>query len=309
MKKLSRKVMPLSELIKRVSRWWSKPNANSDRSTKFFALSNLGDTARNRHIQSLHESGGFRNPDILAGALMSEADRQQCLALDAEALLRLRKNPYYYYLTARTKFYDQLILDAVVAGIRKILIVGAGFDTRFYRYGGFLAGHGVALAEADQPAAVEMKSRLASMLPHSERISYLKVDLNQQESWTDMLNWLSAEKPAPLLVLAEGVSPYVESASYLSFLAALASALPADSWLAYDFKWRGVKDDFGVNAEVRAPFRMPTDAAAINDLHTKPGYRSMDVMASHALMETFVPGWNAEISPLFQEDAVIKLVR
>jgi hypothetical protein len=121
--------MPLAKLNKLVPGLWGKPKEHTSGLASLSDLSNLVDTARIRHIQTLHESEDRRNPDILAGALMTAEVREQCFGLNAEAIMKMRKNPYYYYLTARTKFYDQLLLEAVVAGVRRVLIVGAGFDT------------------------------------------------------------------------------------------------------------------------------------------------------------------------------------
>lgn len=34
------------------------------------------------------------------------------------------------WIAARTKFYDQLVIDCLDAGIRQVVIVGAGYDAR-----------------------------------------------------------------------------------------------------------------------------------------------------------------------------------
>ena len=270
-------------------------------------MSNLAATARYRHIQSLHESNDRRNPDILAGALMTPEEHELCFRLDAETLVKMRKTPYYYYLTARTKFYDQLLLDAVVAGVRRVLIVGAGFDTRLYRFGGHLAAQGVEVAECDQPDAVTIKKQLAKTLPYSERVRYLSADLNRQETWNDLSGWLGADDAHPVLVFAEGVSPYVESSAFLSFLTALASLMPSDSWLAYDFKRRGAADNFGATEDILSPFRLPLDEELIKDQHTSLGFKGASLTPSLAVMKSHVPSWSEEVSQLFDEDALVQV--
>ncbi|MGO8754164.1 MAG: class I SAM-dependent methyltransferase [Gallionellaceae bacterium] len=266
-------------------------------------------TAHYRHIQSLHESNDRRNPDILAGALMIPEEREQCFRISAEALMKMRKTPYYFYLIARTKFYDQLVLDAVAAGVRRVLIVGAGFDTRFYRFGGHLAAYGVEVAECDQPDAATIKENLAKTLPYSERVRYLSADLNRKETWNDLSDWLSAGDTQPTLVFAEGVSPYVESSAFLSFLTTLASLLPSDSWLAYDFKRRGAADDFGATKDVPSPFRLPLDEEFIREHHAGLGFTRASLIPSLALMQAHVPSWNEAVCPLFDEDALVQVRR
>jgi methyltransferase (TIGR00027 family) len=301
--------MPLAKLNKLAPWLWGKPKEHTSALAGLSDLSNLADTARTRHIQSLHESDDRRNPDILAGALMTAEVCRQCFELNAQELMKMRKNPYYYYLAARTKFYDQLLLDAIVAGVRRVLIIGAGFDTRLYRFGGHLAAHGVEVAECDQPVAVTIKQKLAKKLPYSDRVQYLSADLNQQETWNELLDWLGVSDAAPVLVFAEGVSPYVESSSFLSFLTALASHMSSGSWLAYDFKRSGAGDDFGATDDVLSPFRLPLDEEFIKVKHASLGFRRVSLNPPLALMKTHVPSWNEEVSPLFHEDAVIQIRR
>ena len=271
-------------------------------------LSNLASTAFKRHLQSLHESGDRRNPDILAGALLSDQEREACLRIRGPELAALRVEPYYHYLTARTKVYDQVLLDAVVHGIRRAVIVGSGFDTRFHRFGGVLAAYNVDLAECDQPAAIAAKRKLAADLPYADRVHYFSIDLNEAPSWTELWDWICAGG-RPVLILAEGVSPYVESAAYEEFLAEVAARLPVGSRLAYDFKFSGVADGFGKNASVTSPFRLNLDTGSILGRHQKFGFEEVAVTTSRELMLEYVPSWTEQVSPLFTEDALIRAGR
>lgn len=301
--------MPLSKLNNPVSWFWRSLKEHTKAFPKMSDLSNLADTARIRHIQWLHESSDFGNPDDLAGELMAAKVRKECFKLNSEAIVKMRKNPYYYYLVARTKFYDQLLLDSVATGIRRVLIVGAGFDTRLYRFGDYLAKHGIEVAESDQPDAAAIKQKLAKKLPHSERVRYLTIDLNKQGTWNDLLDWLDTNNTDPTLIFAEGVSPYVESSKFLNFLAEIAARMPSGSWLAYDFKRVGARDDFGITEEVLSPFRLPLDKEFIEDKHASLGFTHVSLTSSLELMEAFIPSWNEEVSPLFDEDALLKVGR
>jgi methyltransferase (TIGR00027 family) len=267
-------------------------------------FSNLASTGYKRHLQSLHESGDRRNPDHLAGALLSPEERHRCLHMDAAALDALRAEPYYHYLTARTKAYDLLLLDAVVAGLRRVVIVGSGLDTRFHRYGGLLAAHGVDVAECDQPDAIAAKRAGAAGLPYAGRVGYFGIDLNSRPTWASLAAWVAAD-PRPVLMLAEGVSPYVETAAFVDFLQALAGLLPRGSRLGYDFKLGGVADGFGRTASVTTPFRLEFDPGKIVARHRRYGFEAAAVTASDALMHEHVPSWSEQVSPLFREDALI----
>lgn len=270
-------------------------------------FSNLVGTAYKRHVQSLHEHGDRRNPDVLAGALLSAEQRDHCLHLPAHAMEDMRRSPYYHYLTARTKAYDQTLLGAVAAGIRRVLIMGSGFDTRLYRFGGHLEALGVEVAECDQPLAMAAKQQLASGLPCAGRVVYLGVDLNFPGTWAGLRRWLG-EGSSPALLIAEGVSPYIEQACFMDLLEELPKLLPAASRVAYDFKLAGVADDFGKGPGVSVPFRIALDERAITEMHADLGYRNTSTMNSLALMRMHVPSWDEDVSPLFHEDAMVELL-
>lgn len=270
------------------------------------SFSNLASTAYKRHVQSLHEQGDRRNPDVLAGALLSAEQRDQCLHLPAKALADMRRSPYYHYLTARTKAYDQMLLDAVATGIRRVLILGAGFDTRLYRYGGHLAAMGVDVAECDQPSAMAVKQQLASVLPSAGRVAYFGVDLNVPNTWGVLRQWLG-EGSSPALLISEGVSPYIAQACFVALLEELPRLVCAGSRVAYDFKLAGVADDFGRGPGVSAPFRLDLDERAIAKFHAGLGFRQTSTTNSLAMMREHVPSWNEGISPLFREDALVEL--
>ena len=239
---------------------------------------------------------------------MQPRERDRCLRLSPAALADLRSSPYYYYLVARTKFYDQAMLDGVARGIRRIVLIGSGHDTRLYRFGGHFAALDVDLAECDQPDAITAKQSLAAGLPHARRVAYLGIDLNTPESWEGLQSWL-ATNTLPTLVCAEGVSPYIETSSFLRFLEMLATRLPAGSRLAYDFKRTGVAEDFGRSGGVAAPFRLPLDEEAVVGLHARAGFAQATLTTPAALMQAFVPSWNTGVSPLFDEDAVVEAGR
>lgn len=306
---------PLSEVesqvpIKTLLNWPRAANERVDdgEHAGLAALSNRAGTAWRRHVQSVHESGDRRNPDTLAGSLLDEALQVQCRRMDAESLQRLRRDPYHLFLVARTQAHDQALLDAVAHGVRRVLILGSGLDTRFYRFGAHLAEMNVALAEADQPNAIGHKKEVAARLPYADRVLYLPVDLNVAASWAPMLLWL-AQGTTPCLVIAEGVSPYIDHAAFVAVLGELARVLPPGSRVSYDFKRVGVNDAFGASKDVTRPFRLAPDAAAVAEFHRGLGFRACSLVGAAEMMNRHVPSWSPQESPLFEEDDLLSLVR
>src|ERR1043166_6560012 len=122
----------------------------------FMALPNLSNSmyvARLRYIQSIHESLECRNPDTLVQHFILTLERWRIPWLGREELSKLREDPFYYYLVARTKYYDQVVNDAIADGVQQIVCVGCGSDTRAYRFEPLLRSRGISVLECDQPEA------------------------------------------------------------------------------------------------------------------------------------------------------------
>jgi len=66
-----------------------------------------------RYIQSLCEPAHSRNPDAVVGAFLSLPQRLACIVRGTLLRPRLRANPFYHYVLARTRYYDALFLQAV----------------------------------------------------------------------------------------------------------------------------------------------------------------------------------------------------
>ena len=86
-----------------------------------------------RYIQSVYETAEYRNPDTLVGDLLPTLQRWGCDLRGRILLAKLRSQPFYYYVVARTKYYDAIFLEAICDDVNFIVNIGCGSDTRAYR--------------------------------------------------------------------------------------------------------------------------------------------------------------------------------
>jgi len=259
-----------------------------------------------RYIQSIHETGELQNPDGLVGQFLPVLRRWNCKRLSQSKIDTLRTDPFYYYLDARTRYYDKVFLDAIADNAQYIINVGCGTDTRAYRFEQPLRQKEVKVLECDQAEAIAIKERRAKQVGKNGHVTYLSVDLND-EAWPAFEQWLGQHNTSKGLVLMEGVSPYVNVETFGRFLRLLASQLPSGSRVAYDFKLRGIKDDFGLIDRTQRPFRLSADRKDVADYHEEIGYR-LDYMEQGAELSTrLLTGLAKSRAPLFVEDALIQL--
>jgi methyltransferase (TIGR00027 family) len=259
-----------------------------------------------RYIQSIHEPPERRNPDNLVGQFLSVAERWHGKWLSQKKLAGLRSRPFYYYLIARTKYYDATFLDAINGETRHIINIGAGSDTRAYRFLDKLTLKGISVLECDQVQAIRAKRQIAQRHWSSRYISYLPLDLND-EAWPDFEFWLTENVTGQTFVFMEGVSPYVNAETFARFLELLATKLPSGSYIAYDFKLRGVKDDFGRGDRTINPFRLPGLREDVTNYHEKRGYRLEHMELSNELSVRLISDVDTSNIPLFLEDGLVQL--
>ena len=270
------------------------------------SLSSLMYVARLRYIQSIHEPPDRRNPDTRVRRFLPLLERWRAARLGREELARLREDPFYYYLIARTTYYDAVVHDAVFDGVQRVVNVGCGSDTRAYRFRQLLRGHGVTVLECDQPELIAAKRRMVKWWRGLDHVQYLPVDLNDG-AWPELERSLQAGTDSKTLVMMEGVSPYVDARSFRRFLQLLSTTLSAGSHVAYDFKIRGVNDGFGRAGRTEEPFRLSREEGEVVAFHATHGLRLDRLELSAVLCARLLPGVVESNVPLFAEDGLVRL--
>ena len=259
-----------------------------------------------RYIQSIHEPKEVRNPDTFVHHFLSLMSRWRCAWMGRKTLAALRAKPFYYYLAARTKYYDEVFLQAIANKVGHIVNVGCGSDTRSYRFASELRQNGVHVLECDQLKSISDKQRIVNRCGAFGHVSYLSIDLND-ESWPDFETWIRNNCTAQTLVLMEGVSPYIQADAFKRFLLLLKQRLQVGSRIAYDFKVRGVADGFGQGGRTSDPFRLALKKEEISRYHETLGYRLMHMEGSSDLVRRMLGSHVGPTRPLFVEDGLLQL--
>jgi methyltransferase (TIGR00027 family) len=255
-----------------------------------------------RYIQSFCEAPKYRNPDTAVGAFLSMPQRLVCVVRGKLLMSQLRAKPFYHYLLARTKYYDEVFLDAVHDGVTCIINIGCGSDTRAYRFEQMLKEKGVTVWECDQPQAIQAKQKIAQRHWPTQHIEYVPLDLHDG-GWSDIARLLDERSLGPVLVMMEGVSSYISTASFEAFLRFLAANLHPRSLVAYDYKIVGSSEESGRAAPVPHPFRLPAERKAVLAYHAALGFQLRHMELSAELSRRLLPG-----APLlFDRDGLLML--
>ncbi|EID13158.1 methyltransferase, putative, family protein [Mycobacterium xenopi RIVM700367] len=139
-----------------------------------------------------------------------EARELPAEVVEAEPELPLRMRSMVDYFASRTRFFDTFFLDATAAGIRQVVILAAGLDSRSWR---LAWPDGTTVYELDQPRVLEFKSSTLAAhgaQPACDRVA-VAVDLRQD--WPTALRQAGFDVSAPSAWSAEGLMPYLPAAA------------------------------------------------------------------------------------------------
>ena len=138
-----------------------------------------------RSIGALDPDPKTRNPDHMAGQFVSSAFTQSFPGLgldyeDAKIAIDRMNSGVFYYVNARTHHMDAMLAQALKDGARQVVIMGAGFDSRAYRFHN--AYPNVRFFEIDLPATSADKQRRVEKLlgKRPEWVTFVPIDFNIQ---------------------------------------------------------------------------------------------------------------------------------
>jgi methyltransferase (TIGR00027 family) len=109
-------------------------------------------------------------------------------------------------MAVRTKFYDEFFLDATEAGIRQVVILASGLDSRAYR---LPWPDGTTVYEIDQPQVIEFKSRALAEMGAQPTAYRRTVALDLRDDWPAALRAAGFDPDQPTAWSAEGLLGYL----------------------------------------------------------------------------------------------------
>lgn len=197
-----------------------------------------------------------RNPDHLAASFLGPEERNLirehpiAAALDADYLQGrqdMEVASSVNLMLVRTRFIDEHLLRAIERGATQVVILGAGFDTRGYRFADSLRGKRV--FEVDHRGTQELKKqRVAGVLGSAPgNITYVEIDF-QKDSLADVLRHAGYQPGAQTFFVWEGVCMYLKEEAVRETLRFVAESAPGSSLVL----------DYACRATVEALNRFPS---------------------------------------------------
>ncbi len=135
------------------------------------------------------------------------------------------------YQGARTRFFDDYFRAAAEAGVRQIVMLAAGLDSRAYRLDW---PTGTTVFELDQPAVLEFKRRTLDDYGAAPRALRQEVPVDLRDDWPAALRASGFEEGEPSAWIAEGLLIYLPAAAQEQLFTGIDSLASSGSRLALE---------------------------------------------------------------------------
>ena len=183
-----------------------------------------------------------RNPDYLAIKFLGPRERAVLLdipmdALDLDfdsAMKQLGPHLLVAVMTYRTERFDAALLDALQNGARQVVVLGAGFDSRAYRFQSQLGD--VRVMEVDYgPTQAYKKRRLGEILDViPPNVSFVPMDFTK-DNLLDQLRNAGYSEQQRTFFLWEGVTYYLPESAVKDTLHFVRDHSASGSRIAFDY--------------------------------------------------------------------------
>jgi methyltransferase (TIGR00027 family) len=114
------------------------------------------------------------------------------------------------YQAVRTHFFDAYFADAVAAGVRQVVILASGLDSRAYR---LAWPAGTTVYEIDQPKVLEYKAATLDAHGATPAAQRREVAMDLRYDWPSALRAAGFDEHQPTAWLAEGLLMYLPGAA------------------------------------------------------------------------------------------------
>jgi methyltransferase (TIGR00027 family) len=189
-----------------------------------------------RALAAKDERDAIKGPDYLAELFLTEEGRKPLndRASRIWAIQNLVTAPLYGYFIARTAFIDHIFKQSLAVDIPQIVFLGAGYDTRVYRYRDSIQH--TRIFELDIQSTQKRKQEILNNanIEIPREVTFVSINF-KQDQLKDVLSDASFDPTAKTLFIWEGVTYYLTEEAVTATLRFIKNNSPSGSILCFDY--------------------------------------------------------------------------
>jgi len=185
----------------------------------------------------------------------------------------------YEYVIARTKFFDNVFKQALVENFPQIVFLGAGYDTRPYRFKDYMKQ--TEIFELDVPTTQQIKKQFlkASNISIPKQLHFVPINFNK-EDLGEVLIKAGFKMNKKTLFIWEGVTEYLTPEAVDSTLDFISKN--SESTVAFNYIYKsvvdgtcdqsGAKEIVKATSESKEPYQFGIEEGKINQFLNDRGF-------------------------------------
>lgn len=205
----------------------------------------------------------------------------------------------YEYVLARTAFFDNFFKDALNNQIPQIVLLGAGYDTRPYRFASLNNSTRIFELEISPTQNRKKKCLAKEKIDIPEKVTLVPIDFNK-EKLQNVLGKSGYNRNENTLFIWEGVSYYLEPTSVNATLEFIKKYSPKESLVAFDYavslsdktvnNYYGAKEftETWKKRHSNEPFKFAIDAGGIELFLEQRGLKIINHLDSEQIEKMFL---------------------
>ena len=237
-----------------------------------------------RALAASDERVELRGPDYLAKIFLTEDSRQALKDQTSRewVIQKLTTPELYGYFKARTAYLDDIFTHALQENIPQIVFLGAGYDTRSYRFKDLIQG--TRIYELDIQPTQQRKRELLKQAEVSipDQVTFVPINFNADKI-EEVLSAAGFDKNKRTLFIWEGVTYYLSAEAVSETLHSVKLSSPPGSILCFDYMTAPVPSTY--NAE---PFQFWIKPEKIEAFIGERGYRVLEHLTPEVIERMYL---------------------
>jgi methyltransferase (TIGR00027 family) len=221
---------------------------------------------------------------------------------------------------ARTRYFDNYFLRAAGAGVRQVVILAAGLDSRAYR---LAWPDGTTIFELDRPQVLDFKREVLAEQGATPNADRREIAIDLREDWPQALRDSGFDPSKPSAWIAEGLLIYLPAAAQQQLFTGIDALASAGSHVAVEDGAPMPAEAFSAAVEAERAAQAEGDERVFfqlvyNERHApagewfgEHGWKAVATPLADYLNEVGrpVPGPDTEAGPMIARNALVSAVK
>jgi methyltransferase (TIGR00027 family) len=234
----------------------------------------------------------IKGPDYLAESFLK--DEAKKILADANsrnwAIQNLVTSPLYGYFISRTAFFDSIFESALKENIPQIVFLGAGYDTRSYRFADKIKETKIFELDIRPTQQYKIEKLKNTGVKISDAVSFVEINF-KTDKLEDVLSKAGFNKNKKTLFIWEGVMYYLTEEAIDTVLTFIKNNSANGSYLCFDYMTEKLES---VNAA--EPFRFWIAKDKIEEFLPERGYKIITHMDSNEMEKKFLTSKDSSLA-------------